>query len=264
MPFETFSQMSLGTAALVIFIVCVAFIFLRGLTRMILGAIVLCGSAWVGFTVWQMAPTWAIEWTGKPHTWITTGLPILAFIATFLLARLVFGFFLRPFKGGDSSSKTPMGIVMRLVIAIVPTAFLWLTGATLVHHFGSIAEIKASTETPAEQKKEQPWFEKMRELKDTIASIVPVDWLAKLDPLADASHLSLAKLIAAQPSSDLKPVIDPKTGKPYPRAIIVNSPELQDLASDGRFSTMLRHPLFQKALNDPKVQKAIKEHLTAK
>lgn len=265
MPFDSIPQLSLGSAALVIFILCVGFIFLRGITRMVLGAIVLCGSAWVGFTVWQLAPTWAIQIIGKPMTWFTTGVPIVAFIATFLLARMIFGFFLRPFKrSNDGGARTPGGILFRLALAIIPTVFLWLTGATLVHHLGSVAEVKASTETRAEQQKDPSIFARALELKEAIAAIVPADLLAKLDPLADQSHLALAKLIAAQPDSKLKPVIDPTTGKPYPRAIIVDAPELQDLASDGRFSTLLRHPAFQKALNDPKIQNAIKEHLIQK
>lgn len=255
-------QFSLGTAALAIFVVCAGFMFLRGITRMILGAIVLCGSIWVGFSVWQIAPTWAIQWTGKPVAWITTGLPIAAFIATFFVARMVVGFFLKPFRRPEGG--TPGGILVKLAFAIIPTVLVWLTGATLVHHAGSIAEIKESVDQGSKQGQEPDIFAKARELKDGIAAIIPADLLSKLDPLADPNHLSLAKLIAAQPGSDLKPVIDPQTGKPYPRAVIVDEPVLQDLASDGSFSTLLRHPLFQKALNDPKVQKALKDHLTTK
>jgi hypothetical protein len=52
-------------------------------------------------------------------------------------------------------------------------------------------------------------------------------------------------------------VIDPETGLPYPRAIIVDDPELADLAREGRFSTILRHPLLSEALKDPLVRKAL-------
>jgi hypothetical protein len=259
MPVESLPQISLGTAALIIFLICVAFVFLRGVTRMLFGALVLGGSVWVGFMVWQKAPGWAIELTGKPMTWISTGLPIVAAIATFIFARIVIGFFLKPFRrSGDGSSSSPMGILVRLALAVIPTAFLWLIGATLVHHFGSIAEVTAAAEG-GKKSTQTPLASQFLELKDAIAAIIPADWLKKLDPLTDPSHLLLAKLMAAQPESGLKPVIDPETGKPYPRAIIVDAPELQTLADDGSFSTLIRHPLFQKALHDPKVQKALGE-----
>lgn len=260
MPVESLPQISLGTAALIIFLICVVFVFLRGVTRMLFGALVLGGSVWVGFMVWQKAPAWAIELTGKPMTWITTGLPIVAAIATFIFARIIIGFFLKPFRRTGEGTSSPGGILVRLALAIIPTAFLWLTGATLVHHFGSIAEVTAQAGEKKDQKSDQPpWMAQVFEIKDAIAAIIPADWLKKLDPLTDASHLQLAKLIAAQPESKLKPVIDPETGKPYPRAIVVDAPELQTLADDGSFSTLIRHPLFQKALHDPKVQKALGE-----
>ena len=77
-------------------------------------------------------------------------------------------------------------------------------------------------------------------------------------PLADPSRLTLAKVITAQSQPAPKPVIDPQTGKPVPRAIIVNDPELQNLARDGKFATLLRSPLLTKALSDPKVQAILK------
>ena len=80
-----------------------------------------------------------------------------------------------------------------------------------------------------------------------------------LDPLAEPSRLALAKLVTVQAESPLEPVIDPRTGKPIPRAIIVEDSELQTLAREGKFGTLLRHPLLTKALNDPKVQALIKD-----
>lgn len=255
---ESLPQFSLGTAALVIFLLCLGFVFLRGIVRMLFGVAILGGSLWVGFMVWQKAPEWSISLMGKPVEWISTALPVAAFIGTFVIARIVINFFLKPFKpSADGGSRTAGGILFRLILSIIPTGFLWLIGATLVHHFGSIAEIAKSTDKKTDA--EPGLLDRFSELKDAIAAIVPADWLKKLDPLADPNHLSLAKLIAAQPDTKRPAVIDPETGKPYPRAIVVDEPELQDLASDGRISTLIRHPLFQKALNDPKVQQAIRE-----
>ncbi len=252
------SQISLGTAGLVIFLLCVGFVFLRGVVRMFFGALVLGGSLLVGFLVWQKAPGWMVALMGKPVEWVSIALPVVAFIGTFIVARLVIGFFLRPFKR-SSESTTPGGIVFRLVFALVPTAFLWLVGATLVHHFGSIAEVEKSAEK--KDAKQAGWVERFAELKTAVAAIIPQEWLKKIDPLADPEHLSLAKWFASQSGPKAPELIDPETKKPYPRAIIVEEPELQHLADDGKFSTLLRHPLLEKALNDPKIREAVRQQM---
>lgn len=251
-------QISLSMAALVIFALCVGFVFLRGLVRMFFGALVLGGSLWVGFLVWQKTPGWMISLMGKPVDWVSIALPVTAFVGTFLISRGVIGFFLRPFKPSNES-KTPVGIVFRLLFALIPTGFLWLVGATLLHHFGSIAEVEKSADKKSGT--QQGWLEQFADLKGAVAGIVPQEWLAKLDPLADPDHLSLAKWLASQSGPKAPELIDPETGKPYPRAIIVEEPELQHLADDGRFSTLLRHPLLEKALKDPAVRSALKEQM---
>ena len=95
-------------------------------------------------------------------------------------------------------------------------------------------------------------------LKISVEKSIPPAWLKLIDPLADPSRLALAKIITEQAQPPRAPVIDPLTGKPIPRAIIVNDPELQNLAREGRFATLLRSPLLTKALNDPKVQAFLK------
>jgi hypothetical protein len=39
----------------------------------------------------------------------------------------------------------------------------------------------------------------------------------------------------------------------------VDDPELQKLARQGKFGTLLRHPLLTKALEDPKLQALLKD-----
>jgi hypothetical protein len=51
--------------------------------------------------------------------------------------------------------------------------------------------------------------------------------------------------------------IDPQTGEPISRVLIFDNSELISLAKKGRFSTLLRHPMLTKALNDPLVKKAL-------
>lgn len=247
-------ELSLGTAALILFVLCAGFVLLRGLTRMIIGTVTLGVSAWLGFRVWQLAPAMSFEWFGKSHPWVTNGLPVLAFILAFFLLRKITNFFTSPFSGsGDRGPRTFAGTAVRLIFALIPASLLWLIGAAVVHHAGSIAELKASSE---KTKTGQGFVEK---LKSSIDSALPASWLAALDPLADPSRLSLAKLIAAQSSPEFAPEMDPSTGKPIPRAIIVEDPALQTLAREGNFSTLLRHPLLTKALADPKIQQRLHE-----
>lgn len=258
---DSIPQLSLGSAALIIFLVCAGFVMLRGLTRMIIGTVVLAVSAWLGFLTWQEAPTLSVEWFGKSVGLITTGLPIAAFLVCFILIRLVAKTIARPFGKPSGEEKKPgspiIRLAFRLLLALVPTSILWLIGATFVHHTGSIAELNAFAEKSLGISEATP-AKFSKNLKSSIEDALPQSWINVLDPLAESSRLTLAKLITAQSDAPLTPVIDPRTGKPIPRAIIVEDPELQNLAREGEFGTLLRHPLLTKALGDPKIQSFLK------
>ena len=251
-----FPDLTLSSAALLIFLICIGFVLIRGAIRLLVGVIVICASAWAGFQVWQFSPTVSITLLQKPVDWIVIGLPIVAFVGTFTILRLIANFFTRPF-GPPSGSRGPIKTIFLGIFTLIPAGLLWTIGATLIHHFGSIAEIEASTKSPAAT--ESTVSATTRQWKDVLVSLIPAKWLSKLDPLADPERLSLAKLIASQSERELEPVIDPETGKPYPRAIIVDDPELQTLAHHGRFDVLLRHPLFQKAMENPKILRALKD-----
>ena len=258
---DSIPQLSLGTAALIIFAVCAGFVALRGMTRMIVGTIVLSISAWIGFQIWQQAPALSIEWTGKSHSWITNGMPFAAFVVSFFLIRKIAKSIARPFGKKEEEEKprsSSIRIAFRLLLALIPTSLIWLVGATLVHHSGSIAEVRAYSERSIGIGETTPDAFSQR-LKSAVEAAVPESWLKALDPVTEPSRITLAKLIAAQSDSPLKPVIDPRTGKPIPRAIIVDDPELQNLAREGNFGTLLRHPLLTKALADPKVRKLLRD-----
>jgi hypothetical protein len=252
LSFDSIPQFSLGTAVLIIFAICAGFVLLRGMTRMLVGTIVLGLSAWIAFQVWQMAPELSIEWTGKPLALITNGLPIVALLVSVFVIRLVANAVAKPFRrpADESLPGSFANAAFRLLLAMIPTSLICAIGVMLVHHTAAVADVRASTEkaTPANFS---------QRLMSSIEAAVPGKWLQMLDPLADSSRRSLAKLIAAQAASPLKPVINPQTGKPFPRAIIVDDPALQKLAREGKFDTLLRHPLLTKALSDPKIQKLL-------
>jgi hypothetical protein len=254
-PYESIPQISLGTAALIIFAVCAGYVMLRGMTRMLVGTLVLCASGWIAFLAWQHAPAWSIAWTGQITAPITLGLPLAGFLAAFFLIRLLAKCLVRPFGKPEieRSSTSIITRALRLPLALIPAAMLWLVGAVVVHHAGSIAEIQASSEkSPAGDEPAAAGY--TRRLKESVQAALPESWLAWLDPLADPSRINLAKLIAARAADPREPVIDPATGRPIPRAIIVDDPELQNLARDGDFATLLRHPHLTKALEDPQLK----------
>jgi hypothetical protein len=259
---DSIPQISLGTAALIIFMVCAGFVMLRGMTRMIIGTVVLALSAWIGFIVWQKAPTLSVEWFGKSIGPITTGLPIVSFLFAFFLIRVMAKSIARPFgKSPEEERKSSSSVIRlasRLLLALIPATLICLIGATLIHHTGSIAEVRAFSEKSLGIENPTPAKFSQR-LKASIAAALPESWLKALDPLADPSRLALAKLVTVQAESPLEPVIDPRTGKPIPRAIVVKDSELQTLAREGKFGTLLRHPLLTKALEDPKIKALLKD-----
>jgi uncharacterized membrane protein required for colicin V production len=244
---DTLPEISLGTAALVIFGCCAGYMLLRGVARTIVNAASLTFSAWVGFRIWQQAPSLAIAWFGTPPEFVLIGLPVAAFLVTLLLLCKVIGCFLSPLprSSGDVAPRSGGQLFFRLLITLIPAALLCLIAATLVHHAGSVAEIRDSV-NPS-------WAGKM---KKSLSAAIPAELMDWLDPMASEPRVRLAKMIAARPEP-LQAVIDPETGKPYPRAIIVDDPELADLARKGRFSTILRHPLLSEALKDPLIRQAL-------
>ena len=254
----SFPNLSLGTAAFIILALFAGFFLLRGMTRMIVGSLVLSVSAWIGFRVWQIAPALSLEWTGKSLAWITVGLPIAAFFLAFLAVHKIVRTLARPFgkTSGEEASRSFVWQFCRILFAIIPTALIGLIGVALVHHGGTMAEIRAFSDKAIGSNDRAP-ASAIEQLKSSVESVIPADWLKFLDPFTEPSRLTLAKLITAQSDSPLKPVINPQTGRPIPRAIIVDNPELQNLARDGNFSTLLHHPLLTKALADPKVQKLL-------
>ena len=248
---DSIPSLSLGSAALVIFALCASFVLLRGITRMIVATVILGLSAWIGFRVWQLAPALSLDWTGISLSWLVSGLPVAAFVISFLSLRKLATVISRPFgnPGGNHPPRSLAGTACRLILALVPTSLIWVAGAALVHHAGSVAEVRDHSGNPRSTGLEQ--------LKSSIEVALPATWLAALDPFAEPSRLALAKLIAAEAESPRKPAIDPATGKPIPRAIIVDDPALQTLAREGNFSSLLRHPLLTKALQDPSVRKLL-------
>ncbi len=180
----------------------------------------------------------------------------MAFLLTFLIGRFLVKFLASPFQKyrGERPPLTLTRLLGAALFTLIPTCLVGTIAAILIYHAGAIAEINNTTgkSTPTAAS------ELVQRLKTSIEKSIPSAWFKFFDPLADPSRLALAKIITEQSHPPPTPVIDPQTGKPIPRAIIVNDPELQNLAREGKFATLLRSPLLTKALNDPKVQALLK------
>jgi len=248
--------LNLTTIALAIFVVCAGFVLLRGIIRILLGCLVLGASAWVGLRLWQLSPDLVKACVGNHLEWAATVVPIGGFLITFIIGRAIVRFLSSPFH--RSAEERPPLTLARLfgvaVFTLIPTCLIVTILAVLIYHVGSVAEIKSSAgpATPSAATDLIPT------LKTSVEKSIPPAWLQLLDPLADPARVALAKIITEQSQPHRPPGFDPITGKPIPRAVIVNDPELQNLARNGRFAALLRSPLLTKALNDPKVQEFLK------
>ncbi len=245
------THLNLGTAALLIFAVCAIYVTLRGIWRMLLGTLVLAASAGLAFYAWQHGPEWSLAVLGKTSGFITTALPVIVFLAAMFLIRKILKFVASPFTGGDAAPRSFTNLPMRLFLALIPAVILWFIGATLVHHAGSIAEIRDAAGGGTPEVKSSAFLQRM---KAEVEKLVPADWLARLDPLSAPARVALAKLIAAQSAPQHEPVIDPATGQPIPKAIRVEDADLDNLAEKHDYATLLRHPNLTKILNDPKLK----------
>lgn len=243
-------QLSLGSAALIVFIVCAVLVFLRGMLRILIGSAVIVASIYVALWAVREAPALGIRYTGEPRPWISTGLPIVVGLLTFLLLRFLIRFVVKP--GGEK--RTLGSRFAGVFLALIPAALLCLAGALLVHHFGSIAEIRTYAEKSAgEGQSKVAAF--TGDLKKSLEKAIPASVLGFLDPATNQARLQLAKLIAREESAPK--AAQPAKEEPILRAIVVDEKELRALAREKRYGTLLQHPKIDKALADPRVQKAL-------
>ncbi len=252
------TSINLATVALAIFVICAGFVLLRGAIKILLGCLVLGTSAWVGFRLWNMAPELVHATFGTHAQWLATALPVAAFLLTFVVGRVVVRFISSPFRAAEGEPRPPLTLSRLLAAALftlVPTALVITLLAVLINHAGSVAEIRHAAGQPAPT----PSADWLQNLKASLDKAIPAAWLKTFDPLIDPARLALAKIITEESQPHRKVATDPHTGQLIPRAIVVNDPELQTLARDGKFATLLRSPLLTKALNDPQVQLILKK-----
>lgn len=228
-------QFSLGTAAVLIFAVCASLVLLRGMARVLVGTLVLGASAWLAFLVWQKAPELSLAVAGKSLPVITLGLPPAVFLATLISLRKLAKFVTDPFgRGSRPSTAAPLSpgrLVFRLLFALIPTSLLGLITLAAVHHIGAVADIRSHAEE-VEGLSEATLNHYFRDLKTSIEATVPARLLAYLDPQGRPARIAAAKAVTDHSSDEA------------PLAIILDEPELTQLARKGKYGDLLRHPVL--------------------
>jgi hypothetical protein len=254
--FESIPHLSLGASLLIIFLICVGLVLLRGMAKILVGSVIVAASAWVALLTWQISPTLCYELLGKSDGILVLILPLLAFALSFWFLIKILRFVLIPFEMFQSEERPRTSLIAGLLVAVIPTFVLFLIAASLIHHFGTVQEVK-SFATASQSEISPPPQGYLHSFKTSLDAILPDSWMRKIDPMTDPDRVKAAKLVTHQSHPAPTPIIDPETGLPYPRAIVVDDPELQNLARQGRFGALLRHPLLTKAIEDPTVRKIL-------
>jgi hypothetical protein len=257
---QSIPQVSLGTAALLIFGACASLAVLRGLFRILAGSLVLCASGFAGFFAWRHAPAMASGFTGHEMPWLSIAAPAFAGLVTFLLLRLLTRFLARPFGKPDpqiaeKNRKSPVRWAFTLLFSLIPASLLWFTGAAALRNVGSVAEIRRYVEG-AEGEPARSAF--VAELKASIDRVLPEAWFRNFDPLANEARVTLAKLIALGDSGPAPKAI-PVMEEPELRTLILHDPELRALAKQKRYADILRDPRLDHVMANPDLTKLLED-----
>lgn len=243
---ETIPQLSLGTAALLIFGACALLVIVRGLIRILLGSLVLCASGFAAYLTWKHTPLMTQD--GSFH-WVSFVPAALAGLVVLLLLRWVMRFLSKPFGGkdeGEQGRRSPLRWVMTLFLSLVPTSILWVGGATALRSVGSVAEIRRFAD--GGESTDRAAF--LAALKSAIDKTLPEAWFKKIDPLSDDARVTLAKLIALGDSAP-PPKAIPVLEEPQIRSLIEHDPQLRSLAQAKRYADILRDPRLDNIVADP-------------
>lgn len=243
-------SLNLTTLLLILFVICAVVVLLRGALRILSGCAVLAAAGWAALRVWSFCPEWSNRWFGAPLPWLSLVLPAVTLIVVVLLGRMIVRWITSPFRKSADDTPRPLTLGRLLgaaMLSIIPTCLLGTLVAVLILHAGEIEEMRQGNRS----KPAKPFASLVMEWRKSLIAWVPVRWVRWFDPGFDPSRLPLAREIQRRSQQEFPPVIDPATGKPFPRAILVEDPALQELARDGSFSSLLRHPLLTRALQDP-------------
>jgi hypothetical protein len=219
-----------------LFILCFIYWTLCGLLRMAGMCALLLTSSFASFYTWQLSPRYIAPWLSDPPTWFYATLSSFSFVAVFITLKKIITLMSRILSFQNSSeAKSNASWVTRLILSIIPTSAFSILFAAVIHHFGTLQSL-------VQNKHDAP--SKLIEWSQSIQSTLPEKWLARIDPATQSQYLNRLKTIIH--ASKYPAEIDRETGKPYPRAQVVNDPELQQLARASNIYAIFQHPKFWK------------------
>ncbi|GAA5483395.1 hypothetical protein [Haloferula sargassicola] len=254
--FDRIPDISLGTAALLIFGAIASLAVLKGLVRILWGSAVVCVAGYAAFVTWRDAPAMSRDLLGTESQLISWGLPVLVFLLAALLlrgvAKGIFSALRSPnAEAAEKNRRSPVRWAFTLLFSLIPTAALWFGGVTLLRHAGSVAEIQAFVE-----KHDLPdHTEFLARLKESVDTALPSSWFESVDPLTSDLRVRLAKLIAA--ADDPPPRAIPVFEESQIRDLILSDPELRALARQGRYSEILRDPRLDRLLENDNLREVL-------
>lgn len=259
--FDSLPDISLGTAALLIFAIVASLSMLRGLIRILWGSIVIATAGLAAFFTWQYVPTIQQEWIGKDISWLPYALPCVAFIFVAITLRFIARKVLYP--NGEpvqDNYQKPKASLFRwiwtMMFSIIPAAILCIAGAVILHHFGSAAELRQYAEQIGnEATSEETRNSFLVRMKQSLDGKIPDEWVERIDPVTSDARLKLAKLIAVADSAPPKAI--PVLEEPEIRDLILSDPELRELARQGRYSEILRDPRLDRLLENENLREVL-------
>ncbi|MBB5350685.1 putative membrane protein required for colicin V production [Haloferula luteola] len=246
LQFDWIHDLSLGTAALLVFATLAVFALLRGLLKMLWNTLGLCLAGFVAFWIWQHdLPPHSLPWIA----------PVAGFVVTLLLLRFAVRGLLPAPSDSESSGtggKSGLSRLFTLLFSLIPTSAVCFLGALLLRHAGSLAEIQSFAQ-PDRTSDSAAFFS---QLKQRIDELLPADWFHSVDPLTTQLRLDLAKLIvtADDPPPKAIPVLE--TGDI--RELILADPELRQLAREGRYAEILRDPRLDRLLENDNLREVLR------
>ncbi|WP_193213218.1 HPP family protein [Luteolibacter marinus] len=248
---QTIPQVSLGTAALLIFGACASLAVLRGLLRIIVGTLIVCVSGFAALQAWRYAP--ALLGHGQP--WLSVAAPVVTGIVSLLVLRAILKVLVRPWgepnkEVAGQNRRSPLRWALTLLFSLVPTALLWFSGATALRNFGSVAEIRRFVDGKSDTNAS---FRFLAEIRRTIGG--SLERFGELDSLSDEARVTLAKLIALGESSPPKAI--PVMEEPEIRTLILDDPELRQLAREKRYADILRDPRLDHVMRNPNLRELL-------
>lgn len=246
------SQISLGTAGLILGGVCAIFAVLRGVFRLVVGTLSIGVSGFVAYQAWRYVP----GLIGFDFPWMSLVVPTVAGVATLIILRKILHFVAKPWgKSEDDEDRKSRPLsrkALTLLLSLAPSSMLWFGGATALRNVGSVAEIRSYVEGKESTGEASDFLTKMR---SAINQVLPKNWIGGADPLADDARVALAKLIARGDDKPLKAI--PVSEEDELKYLISESPELRKFAKEKRYADLLNDPRLVEILKNPQLREQL-------